>query len=248
MLTLVAIGMTPASQVGGSEVDGAESIGPVLEFVDETMDLGTLTLADLELFRRDIEFVNKGDQPLILSNVRGCCGTRITDWPQAPLMPGESGRIATQFRLAARPHTVRRTITVTSNATEPTKVHRITGTVVAGATPAPDTPTIGPQLLFLQDRLDFGTLTTDELENLEARVEIENQGDQPLQLRMVRGGAGATVMDFPEAPIAPGERGMIHLQVQLEKRPHRFNQHLFVVANTETQRYTYRISGVVVEP
>lgn len=235
-------------KVDAAETENTKPTGAVLEFAEAALDMGTLTLADLELFQRKIEFVNSGDQPLILSNVRGCCGTRITDWPRAPLMPGETGQIAAQFRLAARPHTVRRTITVTSNATEPTKVHRITGTVIEGETAAPAAPMIGPQLLFLEERLDMGSLSTDQIAGLEARIDIENQGDQPLVLRTVRGGVRTRVIEWPQDPLPPGERGAILLQLDVEDHPHAFSQHLFIIANTESQRYTYRIHGVVESP
>lgn len=243
-----AIHLIPHSAFAQESHADSRPLGPVLEFVGEAMDLGTLTLADLDLFRRDIEFVNRGDQPLILSNVRGCCGTRITAWPQAPIMPGETGLIETQFRLAARPHTVRRTVTVTSNATEPNKVHRITGTVIAGDAPAPAAPTIGPQLLFLEERLDVGALSADQLKDIQARIEFENQGDQPLIIQIARGGAQARVVDWTQNPVLPGERGVIDLELKLQDHPHAFNHHVFVVANTQTRRYTYRINGSVVDP
>lgn len=231
-----------------SEPDDSPPAGPVIEFVEDAMDLGTLTLADLQSFERDIEFVNRGDQPLILSNVRGCCGTRITSWPQAPIMPGETGRVSTQFRLASRPHTVRRTVTFTSNATEPNKVYRIIGNVIAGETQPQDAPSIGPQMLFLEDRIDLGTLSVDETGELRSRIEFENQGDQPLILSNVRGGSGAAVLDWPRDPIQPGNRGVIDLEVRVENRPHAFNQYVFIVANTESRRYVYRISGTVAAP
>lgn len=107
-----------------------EIAGPDLKFSEESLNLGQLSISELETFSRDIEFKNEGDQPLILSQVRGCCGTRIIEWPREPIAPGEVGVIKIQFRLAPRAHNVRRTVTVLSNDKQGQKVFRILGEVV----------------------------------------------------------------------------------------------------------------------
>ncbi len=104
--------------------------GPSLEFVKEKEDLGTVKVSELDTFNKDIEFVNKGDQPLILSQVRGCCGTRIVDWTKEPINPGEKGVIKIQFRLNPRAHAVSRVVTVVSNDAAGQKVFRIVGEVI----------------------------------------------------------------------------------------------------------------------
>lgn len=58
-------------------------------------------------------FVNAGDEPLILTNVKGSCGCTNVDYPEQPIMPGEKGAITAtintsgktagkQFRVAVR--------------------------------------------------------------------------------------------------------------------------------------------------
>ncbi len=78
----------------------------------------------------EIKFTNDGDQPLVLSQVRGCCGTRIVDWPRTPVLPGEEGTINISFRLASRAHKVSRTVTVVSNNNSGASHYRIVGEVV----------------------------------------------------------------------------------------------------------------------
>ncbi|MFW5758325.1 MAG: DUF1573 domain-containing protein [Bacteroidota bacterium] len=108
----------------------AEEKAPKLKFSKEAEQLGTILIKDLETYKLQVEFSNAGDAPLVLSNVRGCCGTRIKNWPKKPVMPGEEGVIEVEFRLAPRPHKVSRTVTVTSNDPKKSKIFRIYGEVV----------------------------------------------------------------------------------------------------------------------
>ncbi|MFW6351068.1 MAG: DUF1573 domain-containing protein [Bacteroidota bacterium] len=108
----------------------AEEKGPELKFSKDAEQLGTILVKDLETYKLQVEFTNEGDAPLVLSHVRGCCGTRIKNWPKEPVMPGEEGVIEIEFRLAPRPHKVSRTVTVTSNDPKNVKMFRIYGEVV----------------------------------------------------------------------------------------------------------------------
>jgi hypothetical protein len=105
--------------------------GPVLTFKNERHDYGTIYLDNMPEFKLDIELTNTGDEPLILSNVRACCGTRVTAWPREPILPGNKAVIQINFRLAPRPQRLSRTVTITSNNTNrPVTIYRITGQVV----------------------------------------------------------------------------------------------------------------------
>ncbi len=107
-----------------------EEKGAKLKFEKESEQLGTLLTSELEPFKLKIQFENEGDEPLVLSYARGCCGTRIKDWTKEPVMPGEKGFVEAEFRLSPRPHRVSRTISVMSNDPAGMKVFRITGEVV----------------------------------------------------------------------------------------------------------------------
>ncbi len=104
--------------------------GPKLKWELDRYDYGTVYLDDLPETKLDIKFTNDGEEPLVLSRVRACCGTRVNSWPQEPIMPGEEGIIQVEFRLAPRAHRISRSVTVTSNAERATSVFRIVGEVV----------------------------------------------------------------------------------------------------------------------
>jgi len=114
-----------------------QQAGPKFEYLLKVIDLGTLYLDELEpAIKVDISYYNAGNEPLVLSNVRGCCGTRITNWTKTPLSPEEKGTISIEFRLRPGPQNISRTITATSNDPDkPTSVIRVVGQVVEGKSP-----------------------------------------------------------------------------------------------------------------
>ena len=79
---------------------------------------------------RVFEFVNMGEAPLVISDVKSSCGCTIPKKPDAPILPGETGEIQVKYD-TNRVGPIRKAITVTSNADTPTKVLKIKGTVKA---------------------------------------------------------------------------------------------------------------------
>ncbi len=112
-----------------------ESKGAILQFTEDAKDLGTLYTDKLEPVKMEIEFTNDGDEPLVISHVRGCCGTRIKDWTREPVLPGEKGVVNIEFRLAPRAHRISRTVSVMSNDPAGMRVFRIRGEVAEPSGP-----------------------------------------------------------------------------------------------------------------
>jgi hypothetical protein len=106
--------------------------GPQFQYLvdDNRLDLGTVYLDELKEYNIDVHFTNTGNEPLILSNVRGCCGTHIADWTKAPIMQGDSAVIKIRFRLAQRVQSMNRTVTATSNDPTGQKILRMTMQVI----------------------------------------------------------------------------------------------------------------------
>lgn len=105
--------------------------GPQLTFDKPNHDFGTAFVDEMPETKLDIKFSNTGNEPLILSGVRACCGTRVTEWPREPIMPGEEGVIKIEFRLAPRAQRISRTVTASyNNAQQPTVIYRILGQIV----------------------------------------------------------------------------------------------------------------------
>lgn len=78
----------------------------------------------------EFTFVNNGNEPLILSNVRASCGCTTPNWTKEPIMPGKTGTIKVHYN-TNNIGGFSKTITVTSNAVDlPRVVLKIKGNVV----------------------------------------------------------------------------------------------------------------------
>ncbi len=104
--------------------------GPVLTFAEKDHDYGKIDIENIPEATLNVKFTNTGSQPLILSNVRGCCGTRITDYTKEPIMPGKTGNIKVEFEILPKIQTISRTVTVMSNSANSPDIFKIKGEVV----------------------------------------------------------------------------------------------------------------------
>ena len=104
----------------------AQSKSAEIEFETEIVDYGTIEKGSDGV--RAFKFKNTGEAPLIISNVKSSCGCTIPKKPEGPIAPGETSEILVKYD-TNRVGIIRKTITVTSNATTATKVLKIKGTI-----------------------------------------------------------------------------------------------------------------------
>ena len=105
----------------------AQQAGPELSFETETIDYGTI--AHKSDGAREFKFTNTGNAPLVITNAKGSCGCTVPTWPRDPIAPGESGVIQVKYA-TDRIGAFTKTVTLTTNATEPVKVLTIRGNVL----------------------------------------------------------------------------------------------------------------------
>ncbi len=101
--------------------------GPVFEFETEVIDYGEI--AENSDGNRVFKFKNIGKSPLIITKVKGSCGCTVPTKPEEPIMPGETGKIKVKYA-TNRIGPFSKTVTINSNAFEPTKVLKIKGRVL----------------------------------------------------------------------------------------------------------------------
>ena len=99
---------------------------PVFQFERKIIDYGAIEKGSdvLHVFK----FKNIGKSPLIIANVKGSCGCTVPSAPKEPIMPGATGEIKVKYD-TNRVGPISKTITITSNASEPKKVIRVKGLV-----------------------------------------------------------------------------------------------------------------------
>jgi hypothetical protein len=100
---------------------------PIITFEKEVIDYGKISSKDDA--RRVFKFKNTGNSPLIIYKVKGSCGCVVLNFPKKPILPGESGEIEIVYNVLKKGK-ISRTVTVTSNASEPIKVLKIKGRVL----------------------------------------------------------------------------------------------------------------------
>ncbi len=74
-------------------------------------------------------FTNKGNKPLILSNVRASCGCTAPTWPREPILPGQKGTIKVGYNTQILGG-FSKVVSVMSNASNSMVVLTIRGNVV----------------------------------------------------------------------------------------------------------------------
>ena len=105
---------------------------------------------------------------------------------------------------------------------------------------------VGQKTTMTIDKIyDAGTRV--KVEVIEAVFNIENTGDYPLVFGEIKGSCSCTVADKPEAPILPGEKGVITAKVDTEKfrSNSEISKYVTVLANTEPNRVTLKIKGKI---
>jgi hypothetical protein len=99
-----------------------------MQFTEETYEFGTLPEGPQATHVFKVK--NTGKEPLILNTVKASCGCTTPAWPKEPILPGTTGEITVTYNTQGRVGPFTKSITITSNATEPTKVIYIKGEVV----------------------------------------------------------------------------------------------------------------------
>lgn len=99
---------------------------PYIKFEKVEHDYGTLIKGSNG--DCNFEFLNAGDQPLVLTSVVSSCGCTIPDWPKEPIMPGKKAVIKVTYD-TNRLGVILKQITVRSNAENADVVLTIKGQV-----------------------------------------------------------------------------------------------------------------------
>ena len=140
---------------------------PVITFEKTEHDFGKINEADGRV-TTVFTFKNEGMAPLVLSNVRASCGCTTPTWTKEPIEPGQTGSITVTYNPNGRPGRFQKTITITSNASEPTKKVYIKGEVIPKpAKPVNNYPVKIGELSLKAKMIDLGTVKSGELKGGE---------------------------------------------------------------------------------
>lgn len=86
-----------------------------IKFTSETKkDFGKVKKGDI--VSAEYEFVNEGDQPLIITNYEVECSCTTADFPKQPIAPGQAGKVTVKFDTKSAYDRQDRKVVLISNA------------------------------------------------------------------------------------------------------------------------------------
>jgi hypothetical protein len=98
---------------------------------------------------------------------------------------------------------------------------------------------------FETEVVDYGTI--DQGSDGVREFVFTNTGKEPIVISNVRGSCGCTVPTKPEAPILPGEKGVIKVKYDT-KRLGAINKSVTITSNSATPTKVVRIKGKIIAP
>tara|TARA_B100000809_G_scaffold265985_1_gene326678 strand:- start:18579 stop:18995 length:417 start_codon:yes stop_codon:yes gene_type:complete len=125
-VTLFIVAFSMNAQIA-KPVEDFDANAPIFQFEEEVIDYGKIK-KDAD-GNRVFKFKNTGGSPLIITQTKGSCGCTVPTYQKEPIMPGETGEIKVKYA-TNRVGRFSKTVTITSNASEPKKVVRIKGEVL----------------------------------------------------------------------------------------------------------------------
>jgi len=155
----------------------------------------------------EFKFKNTGGQPLVLHNVKASCGCTTPQWTRTPIPPGGSGYVKAIFDPRNRPGNFNKTITVVSNAQNPTVILRINGKVLPREMTTEDIYPRNMGAIRLEtSHLAFTKMNPTQLK--EETIKIISTSDKPVKLSFLNIPAHIKIKSIPEV-LEPGKAGVI---------------------------------------
>ena len=180
---------------------------PVITFETTEHDFGKINEADGRV-SFIFSFKNEGMTPLVLSNVRASCGCTTPTWTKEPVEPGQTGSITVTYNPNGRPGRFQKTITITSNATEPSKKIYIKGEVIPKPAKPVNQYAVKMGALSLKSKsVDLGVIKKGEFK--QAEIEYANLTQEEHRIELATNSADAYITNqvtlSPAQPNAEGK-------------------------------------------
>lgn len=177
------------------------------EFTEATHDFGEVKEEGGPIIY-DFEFVNSGEAPLIISNVKASCGCTTPAWSKEPVMPGEKGFIKAQYNPMNRPGAFEKSLTITSNAENPRSILYIQGKVIPRIKTVEEELRVKVGSLRLKNKtVNMGRITTKESKS--RNIDVYNDSDLEFTFSQEFIGPEFIKLSFEPQTLKPKEKGII---------------------------------------
>lgn len=219
---------------------------PVIKFEKETHDFGNVAEGTNATY--EFKFTNTGNEPLIISAINVSCGCTTPFWTKEPVMPGQSGSVKASYNSQGRPGTFNKSITVQSNASEPSKLLFIKG-VVLKPEDMPVTYTAAqlaksPVISFAKTSQDLGKVEIGQ--TVVAKFKYSNKGKQALSISKITSSCNCVDFTTSKSSLKPGESAVLELKYAPRNKSHK--EEVTVLSNDlKNNKVKLTLSAEVVE-
>lgn len=180
-----------------------------ITFKTESHDFGTIKEIDgIKDFK--FELTNTGQAPLMILKVKPSCGCTSTDYTKQPILPGKSGYIIASYNPKGRPGKFNKTITVTTNAENPTKIISFSGSVIPMEKGLDELYPVSFNGVKFQSR-DLMLMKVKNTEILSDTFGIYNASEKPAKVTFSNMPAHIKIKAYPEV-LKPQQKGYIKLE------------------------------------
>ncbi len=210
---------------------------PVITFEKTDHDFGKINEADGRV-TTIFTFKNEGMAPLVLSNVRASCGCTTPTWTKTPIEPGQTGDITVTYNPNGRPGRFQKTITITSNASEPTKKLTIRGEVIPKTQQSVNRfpQKMGDALAAHTRVLTYGSVLNTT--NITKSIEYTNNSDKEITVEVLLNDKEPWIdAQVALKTVKPKEVGQLHVNVDGTKAKvwGLQNSYIYLVVNGKRQ-------------
>lgn len=196
---------------------------PQIVFENLEHDFGAFKESD-GIQTATFKFTNKGDVPLVLSNVRASCGCTTPKWTREPIAPNGSGEIQVAYNPKNRPGSFNKTVMVSSNAENGTTVLRVTGRVEEREkTLAELYPRQIGSLRVKTNHISFARMSESEQKTQE--LELVNDTEEPVNVGFRTVPDHITVKAEPQIIPANGKGKLLVTYNAKEANTYGFSSH-----------------------
>jgi hypothetical protein len=187
-----------------------------LKFKTDNHDFGSVEEGIQAVYK--FEFTNTGKEPVIISNVQASCGCTTPSWTKEPVMPGKSGEITASYNSSGRPGAFNKTITVTSNATNPSQVLTLKGVVnpkAVKAAPTPEELKKSPTGVLNKEQYNFGKL--EKGQTVAHKFILMNKGESDLKIEQIQSACMCVSYKLSTPTVKAGETAQLELKYSPRK-------------------------------
>lgn len=188
---------------------------PQIKFSNTEYDYGSIK-EDGGVAQTVFEFVNTGNQPLVINNVKATCGCTTPEWTRTPIPPNAKGTITVGYNPQNRPGAFSKNVNVYSNTQPSVTILTIKGKVDPRQKTMEEVypREMGP-LRWKSNYLSLGTAYNNEKK--EGTLEFINNTSAAVRAGVYRTPEHMSVKFIPEV-IEPGKEGKIQIIYDASKK------------------------------